>query len=539
VFHSTAVAFNLADLVEHAVDLVPDRTALICGERELTYAELDARANQLAHHLSAAGVGERQHVAVYAYNGIEHVEAMLACFKIRAVPINVNHRYVEDELLYLFDDADVVACVFQRRFGPLVARVRERVPGLEHLVTIQDGSDEPLPAGAITYDDALAAASPDRDFGPRDDGDLYVLYTGGTTGFPKGVMWRHEDVFRALGGGIDFRTGTAITDEHALSRDGAAAAATKSLVLAPLMHGAAQWGTFGNLFKAGTIVLLERFDPDVVWAAIDEHQIAGIGITGDAMAIPLIDAYVEGDHDGASLVVLASTAAVFSPVVKDRLFELFPDLLVTEAVGSSESGFNGARMLEKGAATDDRGLINVTRGPDTIVIDDDDRPVEPGQVGRMARGGQVPLGYYKDPVKTAATFIEIEGRRHSVPGDVVRLELDGTMTLLGRGSQCINSGGEKIYPEEVESAIKAHPDVYDALVVGLPDARWGQKVAAVVQPRPGREVPSTDELADHCRLHLAGYKVPRAVVAVDEVPRQPSAKPDYTRAKTLAEEAQL
>lgn len=533
------MAFNLADLVEHAVDLVPERTAIICGERSVTYAELDARANRLAHHLAAHGVGERQHVAVYAYNCIEHVEAMLACFKIRAVPINVNHRYVEDELHYLFDDADVVACVFQAQFGPLVDRVRDRLPQLGHLVAIADDSDTPLPAGAVAYEDALAGASPDRDFGPRDDGDLYVIYTGGTTGFPKGVMWRHEDVFRALGGGIDFRTGTPIADEHALARDGAAADPSKALVLAPLMHGAAQWGTFGNLFKGVTVVLLERFDPHQVWAAIEEHQIAGIGITGDAMAIPLVDAYVEGGYDASSLLVLASTAAVFSPSVKERLFELFPNLLVTEAVGSSESGFNGARMLEKGAASDDRGLINVNRGPDTIVIDDENRPVQPGEVGRMARGGAVPLGYYKDPVKTAATFIVVDGKRYSVPGDSVRLELDGTMTLLGRGSQCINSGGEKIYPEEVESAIKAHPAVYDALVVGLPDERWGQKVAAVVQVRSDMTAPSTEELADHCRERIAGYKVPRAVLVVDQVPRQPSAKPDYTRAKKLAEEAQL
>ena len=533
------MTFNLADLVEHAVDATPTAPRSICGDREITYGELEARANRLAHHLAASGVGERDHVAVYAYNSIEFVETMLACFKLRAVPINVNYRYVEDELLYLFENADAVACVFQARFGPLVDVVREQLPLLEHLVVIDDGSGTPLPAGAVAYDDALAAASPDRDFGPRSGDDLYVLYTGGTTGLPKGVMWRHEDVFRTLGGGIDFASGEFITDEYRLSRDGAAAAPSKALVLAPLMHGAAQWGTFGNLFKCVTVVLLERFDPDAVWAAIETHEIAGIAITGDAMAIPLIDAYVEGEYDASSLFIVSSTAAVFSPVVKDRLFELLPDVLITEAVGSSETGFSGARLLQKDATRNDSGLINVNRGPDTIVIDADDTPVQPGEIGRMARGGHVPLGYYKDPVKTAATFIEVEGKRYSVPGDFARLELDGTMTLLGRGSQCINSGGEKIYPEEVESAIKAHPAVFDALVVGLPDERWGQKVAALVQVRSGMDAPSTEEVAEHCRAHLAGYKVPRAVLVVDEVPRQPSAKPDYTRAKTLAEEAGL
>ena len=232
---------------------------------------------------------------------------------------------------------------------------------------------------------------------------------------------------------------------------------------------------------------------------------------------------------------ISSTAAVFSPVVKDQLFELLPNLFISEAVGSSESGFNGLRLVEKGATTNDTGLINVNRGPDTIVIGDDNRPVQPGEIGRMARGGNVPIGYYKDPEKTAATFVEVDGKRYSVPGDFARLELDGTMTLLGRGSQCINSGGEKIYPEEVEAALKAHPKVFDALVVGVDDERWGQKVAAVVQPRAG-EVPTLDELDEHCRTKIAAYKVPKALHLVEEMPRQPSGKPDYTRAKQVAME---
>jgi acyl-CoA synthetase (AMP-forming)/AMP-acid ligase II len=533
------MAFNLADLVEHAVDAVPDRIALICGERRITYRELEERSNRLAHHLADVGVGERDHVAVYSYNSIEFVETMLACFKIRAVPVNVNYRYVEDELRYLLDNADAVVCVVQGRFAPLVDAISDDLPLLRQTIVVDDGSGTPMPEGAVAYDAALAAASPARDFGPRSAEDLYILYTGGTTGLPKGVMWQHEDVFRTLGGGIDFATGTVVTDEYELSRTGAAAEPSRALVLAPLMHGAAQWGTLGNLFKGVSVVLLRHFDADDVWAAVEEHRIAGLAITGDAMAVPLIDAYRAGEYDASSLFIVSSTAAVFSPVVKDRLFELLPDVLITEAVGSSETGFSGGRLLAKDETRNDRGLINVNRGPDTIVIDEDDRPVAPGEVGRMARGGHVPLGYYKDPVKTAATFIEVDGERYSVPGDFARLELDGTMTLLGRGSQCINSGGEKIYPEEVESAVKAHPAVFDALVVGMPDERWGQKVVAVIQVRPGMDVPGVDEVAEHCRTHIAGYKVPRAVVAVDEVPRQPSAKPDYSRATALATAAGL
>jgi acyl-CoA synthetase (AMP-forming)/AMP-acid ligase II len=301
------------------------------------------------------------------------------------------------------------------------------------------------------------------------------------------------------------------------------------------MHGAAQWTTFGALFRGTTLVLLPKFDPNDVWAAVERYGISALAITGDAMARPLIDALQSHPYDTSSLFSVNSTAAVFSPVVKEQLLELLPNVFISEAVGSSESGFNGLRLLEKGTTSSGSGLINVAMGPDTIVLDDDNRPVAPGEVGRMARGGNVPIGYYKDPVKTAATFIEVDGKRYSVPGDLARLELDGTMTLLGRGSQCINSGGEKIYPEEVEAVLKAHPQVYDALVVGVDDERWGQRVTAVVQPRPG-ERPTLDDLVEHCRTRIAGYKVPRALQLVDEIPRQPSGKPDYPRARTIAME---
>src|SRR5688572_20484455 len=267
------MAFNLADLAEHTIDAVPDRTALVCGDRSVTFAELEARANRLAHHLAAQGIGERDHVAIYSLNSIEYVETMLAAYKLRAVPINVNYRYVEDELVYLFDNADIVAVVYQAAFADRIAHVRDRLPLLRHLIQIDDGTEAPEETGAVAYEDALAAQSPERDFGPRDDGDLYILYTGGTTGMPKGVMWRHEDVWRTLGGGIDFVTGVRIEDEHQLSRIAAEAVPPKGLVLAPLMHGAAQGGTLGGLFKGVTIVILPHFDPHLVWQAIEEHRI--------------------------------------------------------------------------------------------------------------------------------------------------------------------------------------------------------------------------------------------------------------------------
>ena len=530
------MAFNLADLAEHTADAVPDRTALICGDRSVTFSELDARANRLAHHMAANGIGERDHVAIYSLNSIEYVESMLATYKLRAVPINVNYRYEDEELAYLFDNADVVAVLYQASFANRIAAVTQRVHTLRHLIEIDDGTDTPGRSGAVDYESALAEQSDERDFAPRDDGDLYILYTGGTTGMPKGVMWRHEDVWRALGGGIDFVTGERITDEFLLARTAAEEVPPVGLVLAPLMHGAAQWGTLGGLFKGVTNVLLPRFDPHLVWAAVEEYDIAVVTITGDAMALPLIDAMDQRTYDLSSLVALSSTAAVFSPVVKRKVFDRLPNIFISEAVGSSEGGFNGMRVLSADSdlepPDDSGGLLTVAPGPNTLVIDEDNVPVEPGEIGRLARGGNVPIGYYKDPAKSAATFIEVQGARHSVPGDLARVELDGTITLLGRGSQCINSGGEKIYPEEVESVLKAHPSVFDALVLGMDDERWGQRVTALVQPRPGEE-PTLEELVEFTRGRLAGYKAPRELHLIDEMPRQPSGKPDYKTVRSL------
>jgi acyl-CoA synthetase (AMP-forming)/AMP-acid ligase II len=530
------MAWNIADLIEHSTDVVPERTALIDDRRSTTFAELEGRANRLAHHLQAQGIGKDDHVGIYAYNRIEFVEAMLAAYKVRAVPINVNYRYVEDELRYLFDNADLVALVFERQFAPRVATVTAggALPLLRHFVELDDGTAPQSDVPSVPYEDALAAQSSERDFEPRTDDDIYVLYTGGTTGMPKGVVWRHEDVLRVLGGGIVFETGEKLDDDQTFAKRAAETEGpTISIAIAPLMHGAAQWGTFGGLFNGNTTVLLRQFDPHDVWRAVDEHHISGLSITGDAMGRPLVEALVEGDYDASSLGVIASTAAVFSPTVKDAFLARLPNLLIVEAVGSSESGYNGSTMWQAGMEQGEGPVV--TMGPDTLVLDDDLRPVEPGSgvVGRMARGGNVPLRYHKDPEKSAATFVEVDGKRYSIPGDFARVEADGRMTLLGRGSVCINSGGEKIFPEEVESALKSHPDVYDAIVVGVPDERWGQRVAAVVQARPGRE-PTLDGLADHCRNHVAGYKVPRELHLVPEIRRSPSGKPDYPWAKSVA-----
>ncbi len=475
--------------------------------------------------MAAQGVGCNDHVGIYAYNSHEFVETILAAYKLRAVPINVNYRYVESELRYLFDNADLVALVHDEQFRDRIDKVRDSLPMLRHTIAI--GTDE--------YAAALAGGSPARDFPPRSDDDIYILYTGGTTGMPKGVVWRQEDVLCVLGGLVNFDTGVRVSDEWEFAKAAAAAPeGNLGIVIAPLMHGAAQWGVFNGLINGRSTVLMPKFDAHEVWKAVEKHRITTLGITGDAMGRPLIEALEEGDYDASSLVTVASTAAVFSATVKERYLNRFPNLIIADAVGSTETGYNGVRVITKGGE-EKPGLPTVRMGPDTVVLDDGMNIVEPGSgvIGRMARGGNVPLRYHKDPEKSAATFVTVNGRRYSVSGDYAIVEADGTMTLLGRGSVCINSGGEKIYPEEVEAALKAHPAVFDAVVVGVPDERWGERVAAVIELRPGHDL-TLEELDAHAREHVAGYKVPRELHVVDKMERSPSGKPDYPWAKKIA-----
>jgi acyl-CoA synthetase (AMP-forming)/AMP-acid ligase II len=541
------MAFNIADLFEHTVDSVADREVLVVGTERRSYRQLEDRANRLAHHLADHGIGAGDHVGVYGSNSVEWVEAALATYKVRAVPVNVNFRYVADELRYLFDNADLKAVVYDRELAPRLFEVRESLPLLRHLIHIDDGShaavdDVLAELGSVAFEDAMASGAPERDFGARSADDHYVLYTGGTTGLPKGVVWRHEDVFFALGGGIDAYTNERVADEWALATKAKAVEAPmRSLNLPPLMHGAAQWGFLRFAFEGNLVVMLRHFDPHEVWRTVERERINNVSITGDAMARPMIEALEElgGPEalDLSSLFVLASTAAIFSPTVKDRYLDAFPNLLIVDAIGSSETGANGMRLVAKGDTQNKGGGPTVQAARDAVVLDEQLNEIEPGSgtAGRLARRGNVPIAYYKDPEKSAATFVTgPSGARYALAGDMAILEADGAITLLGRGSQCINSGGEKIFPEEVEAALKAHPGVFDAIVVGVPDERWGQRVAAVVQPRPGA-TPDLSELDAHCRRYVAGYKVPRELHLVSEVVRSPSGKPDYPWAAKVAQ----
>jgi acyl-CoA synthetase (AMP-forming)/AMP-acid ligase II len=537
------MALNIADLFEHAVDAAPDNPAVKVLDRVVTYAELESESNRLAHYLASQGVGEGDHVAIYAKNSVEHVVAVLAIVKIRAVNINVNYRYVEGELNYLFENADVVALIHERGYAPLVAACAPNHEKLETFVAIPDVTDPENDAdvsafGGVLLADALAGQSAERDFAERSPNDLHIIYTGGTTGFPKGVMWRHEDFWRVLGGGIDFYTGEPLSeyDQSKQAND----PRMVTFPLSPLMHGGAQAGLLMHLFAGHLTILEPKFDARRTWEIIEREGVQLIFMTGDAMARPLIEEFERKaetgtPYDGSSLFAVSSSAAIFSASVKKRWMEAFPNSIFTDSVGASETGFQGMGLQDKEHISTDGPVVGL--GSASVVIDDDNRVLDLatniGQVGRLGRGGSVPLGYYKDPEKSAQTFLEIDGQRYSVPGDFARIEPDNKVTLLGRGSNCINTGGEKVYPEEVEMAIKAHPGVYDVLVVGVPDEKYGQSVTAVIQPREDAQV-ELGELRTFLRVSLSGYKLPRALTLVDQIPRNATGKAQYPRAKELA-----
>jgi acyl-CoA synthetase (AMP-forming)/AMP-acid ligase II len=542
--------FNLADLFEHAVDQFGEREYLVANGVRRTYAEMEERSNRLAHHLASSGVQAGDHVGIYALNRVEWVETLWAVFKLRAVWVNINYRYVEEELRYLFDNADLVALVVDRTFADRVAALWPGLPELREVIVVEDGSDAdlaPLEAAAgthqagrattIAYEEAVASGAPQRDFEPRSGDDLYILYTGGTTGMPKGVVWRHRDVLFALGGGIDVLTGARIERPTELAEKAVAQGGQRSyLPIAPLMHGATQWAVMGQSFQGNRIVLVDRFEAPTVWGLVADEKVNVIMITGDAMGRPLVEELDRNRdaYDLSMFFALSSTAAIFSPAVKDGFFRLLPNLIMTDAIGSSESGANGVTIVSKDK-TAMQGGPTVTKVATSTVLGEDLRPLAPGadEIGRLARSGDIPVGYYRDPDKTAETFVEIDGVRHVIVGDLARVEADGRITLLGRGSVSINSGGEKIFPEEVEVAVKSHPDVYDVTVVGVPDERWGQRVVAIVEPRPGCE-PTLESVMEHARQFIAGYKIPRELHLVEHVVRSPSGKPDYRWAMRTA-----
>ncbi|MYS06573.1 AMP-binding protein [Streptomyces sp. SID6041] len=535
--------YNLADLFESVVDAVPDREALVYvdhpgtgEERRLTYAELDEAANRIAHHLTDAGIRPGEHLGLHLYNGVEYLQTVLACLKARIVPVNVNYRYVEEELVYLYRDADLAALVFDAEFTDRVAAALPQTEKLRHLVRVGTPPGEAPPLDCVPYAEAEAAGSPARGFGPRSADDLFIIYTGGTTGMPKGVLWRQEDLFFAgLFGGDP--SGEAVQRPEELAERVAAGGAGITFFPAPpLMHGTSTLTAFIAFNYGQRVVLHRKYVPEEVLRTLEKEKVSSISLVGDAMLRPLVDA-LRGPHKGtdlSALFSLSSSGAIMSETVRAQLQELMPNVLLLNNFGSTESGSNGRATDDSGPARGFRLHVNER----TRVVDPATRtPVAPGEIGRLAQRGHVPLGYYNDPGKTAETFFEADGARWVLLGDMATVDETGVVTVLGRGSQCINTGGEKVYPEEVEQALKSHPDVYDALVAGVPDARWGNHVAAVVQLRADAPALGLEDLQTHCRPRLAGYKVPRQLVLTDHIQRSPSGKADYRWARTVAVEA--
>jgi acyl-CoA synthetase (AMP-forming)/AMP-acid ligase II len=523
--------FNLADIFESVVDVVGEREALVLGDRRLTYAELDAEATRLANHFLSVGIEPGNHIGVQLYNCVEYVVTMIACFKVRAVPVNVNYRYVEEELAYLFTDADLVALLLDTEFTPRVESIRSKTPKLRHVISVGDGD---APAGAVRYTDVVPAQSDVRGFGPRSGDDLYIIYTGGTTGMPKGVMWRQEDIFFAGMGGAN-PTGTPVSRPEEVAEQAVGRGKLVMFPVAPLMHGAAQLATWIGFLQASTVVMVRKFAPvDVIETAAREGANT-MSIVGDAMGRPIAET-LAGPMKGTelpSLLALSSAGAILSQAVRESLTELLPNIFILDNFGASETGFQGTG---KPGSSPDKGLKFAVNDR-TTVLDDDLKPVEPGSgaVGRVAQRGYVPLGYYKDEVKTKATFVSIDGVRHVLLGDMATIEPDGTIAVLGRGAVCINTGGEKVYPEEVEAVLKGHAAVYDAVVTGVPDERYGQRVAALVQLRDAAaEATINEDLVEHCRTRVARYKLPRLVIVVPEIRRSPSGKADYPWAAKVA-----
>ncbi len=542
--------WNIASVQEAIAAATSERECIVFRGRRLTWREFNERTRRLANFLIRRGLGchrERtelqnfesgqDHLGLYLYNGNEYLEGMVGAFKARVAPFNVNYRYVEDELLYLLRDARCRALVYHARFAPRVQKIRAELPGLEVLLQVEDGSGNALLPGAVDYEGALRDSSPEKPAVPWSPDDLYILYTGGTTGMPKGVLWRQEDIFFAALGGHP--PGGARYESVESVVEAARKGDVRVLPAPPFMHGAAHWLAFTALHQGGTVVIQSRpehLDPEDIWNTVARERVGLLVIVGDAFGRPLLDELSRRSYDLLHLHTLLSGGAILTPALKEAFLEKIPHLVIVDGFGASETGGQGTQITMKG--------MQVTSGSfqmdeQTTVLKEDFRGrVSPGsdEVGWLARTGCVPLGYLGDPEKTARTFPVIDGVRYAVLGDHARVEADGTIVVLGRGSVSINSGGEKIYPEEVEKALKHHPAVYDAVVVGTPHERFGEQVTALVQLRAGQRVAAKD-LIDCAAEHIARFKLPKAVIFVDEVVRSPSGKADYRWARRRACEA--
>jgi acyl-CoA synthetase (AMP-forming)/AMP-acid ligase II len=510
---------------------MPDRCVLVCDGDRLSYRQLMDRASQLAQHLVASGLGPDETAGLYMLNSAAYVESLLACMLARLIPVNVNYRYTGSELAQLFTRGKLAGLIVDAGHAPLAAAVAADSPDLRHVLVIGDGGTltASFPAGitAVDYDTAIAAAPPVLPDNGRSGDDKLIIYTGGTTGLPKGVLWRHEDYYFSVGMG-DNPAGPPLLTVGEVVAAARQVPPGGYVITPPLMHNTGTAIALIGLLRGVKVILSRKFDPaHALWLASVEEA-TGLIVAGDAMARPIADelAAHPGQYDLSSLAALLSSGVRLSRPVREQFLAVCPDLLIADVFGSSETGGNG--QLDQ--AGDGRPRL-IPRG-NVTVLDEALRPVGPGGVGRIATSGHVPLGYYGDEAATKATFPVIDGVRWALLGDMAEVDRDGSIIVLGRGSMCINTGGEKVYPEEVEQALAAHPAVADALVAGIPDERFGERVAAVVALRPGAAA-DTDALREHCHRTLAGYKVPARITFVAQVRRSPSGKADYRWARAV------
>lgn len=544
----SSTQFTVPAAAEAVAAVIGDRELVIQGDRRYTYAQTVQRANRLAAYLHTRGLGchtERSELAghevgqdllgIYAYNGPEYVEAMVGSWRARVAPFNVNYRYVKSELQYLLADSGATALLYHATFAPRVADVLPDLPRLRVLIQIADDSGNDLVHGAVDYESVVASGQADPPPVTPSPDDLYVLYTGGTTGMPRGVLWRQHDIFITSFGGRNMYTGEVAGSYDEIAKRVTEGAGTKLMVLPPLMHGAAQWSVMTALTTGQTVVFSStpsRFDPEEVLRTVEREKVLTVTVVGDAMVRPLADAIERGTADVSSLAVVASGGALLTPTAKQRLIDVKPGVTVVDGVGSSETGIQMSHMSTTGAVS--TGKFNA--GPDTRVAAEDLGSIlQAGHdgMGWLAQRGYVALGYKGDAAKTAKTFPVIDGVRYSIPGDRARHLADGTIELLGRDSVTVNSGGEKIFVEEVETAILSHPAVADVVVAGRPSERWGQEVVAIVALIEGART-DAQELIDHAGRSIARYKLPKAIVFRPMIERSPAGKADYRWAREQA-----
>ena len=528
--------WNYGDLFDAVAKIVPpDHPALVHGGRTTTWSQFDKRSNNLARGFLAGGAKAGDKIAFYMRNHPAYIEGLAGALKARLVHVNVNYRYVAEEVRYIFENSDATVVLFSREFAPIVEEIAPSLPLVKQWLIIEDGKDAATPSFAKSFEDLAATGDGQPLDIQRSPDDLFFIYTGGTTGMPKGVMWLQDSLRRALlNPALVVRMPEDLADHIEIVKE--AGRGPINMPACPLMHGTGLFTALSALIAGGTVVTLEsaHFDADELWASVDKNRVEQIVIVGDAFAKPMLRALDlrPGRYDVSSVTGIISSGIMWSMEVKQGLLKHLPQTTLLDSFGSSEAvGFGLSVMTAEGEVETAKFQI----GDNVKVFTPEGREIAPGtgEVGLIARGDPLPNGYYKDQKKTDETFKTIAGLRYSIPGDFCTVELDGTITLLGRGSGCINTAGEKVFPEEVEEILKLHPDIEDALVVGVPDEKWGQSVTGVIELRSGA---AFDEVAirEHVRKHLAGYKTPKRLFAVARMFRAPNGKADYKGARNLA-----